>query len=358
MKRIKTLIVDDSPLIRKVLCEILNSDSEIEVVGTASDPYIARDKILQLKPDVITLDVEMPLMDGITFLRRIMHYRPLPVVMISSYTKRDCELTVEALASGAVDFVTKPFDSFTKGMAALKDEIIAKIKAAAYCKVKHPSTASLVPKYASIPSPDFPEDRVIVMGASTGGVRAIQEVLYRMPQGVSGMAIVQHIPPEYTRVLAKRMDELSPVRVKEAENNQRLRKGWALIAPGGKHTRVRKDSEGYYVTVEDGSLTDVYKPSIDTLFYSAAECAKDRAIGVILTGMGQDGAQGMLALKRKGAFTIAQDENSSVVFGMPKAAIKLGAADEIVPLDRIPQVIISKLLSEERVINDRDSDHR
>jgi len=347
MKRIKTLIVDDSPLIRKVLYEILDSDSEIEVVGTASDPYIARDKILQLKPDVITLDVEMPLMDGITFLKRIMRYKPLPVVMISAYTKRDCELAVEALASGAVDFVTKPFGNVTKGMAALKDEIIAKIKTAAYCKVKHPLTASLVPKYASIPSPNFPEDRVIVMGASTGGIRAIREVLHRMPSQISGIAIVQHIPPEYSRALAKHMDELSPVLVKEAENNQRLRKGWTLIAPGGKHMRVRKDPEGYYVTLEDGSLTDLHKPSIDTLFYSAAECAKDKAIGVILTGMGRDGAQGMLALKKEGAFTIAQDENSSVVFGMPKAAIKLGAADEIVPLERITQVIISKLISKE-----------
>lgn len=357
MKKIKILIVDDSPLIRKVLYEILSSDSEIEVVGTASDPFIARDKILRLKPDVITLDVEMPLMNGITFLKRIMHYKPLPVVMISSYTRRNCELTVEALASGAVDFVSKPFDNFTEGMAVLKDEIIAKIKAAAHCRVKRPSTASLVPIYPSISSQDFPEDRIIVIGASTGGTQAIREILHRMPKGISGIAIVQHIPPEYTKVLAKRMDELSQVQVKEAENNQRLRKGWALIAPGGKHMRLRKDPEGYYVTVEDGSLTDLHRPSIDTLFYSAAECAKNKAIGVILTGMGRDGAKGMLALKKEGAFTIAQDENSSVVFGMPKAAIELGAADEIVPLEQIPEVIISKLISREKTISGKDFNH-
>lgn len=345
MRKIKVLIVDDSPLIRKILCEILGSDPEIEVVGTASDPYIARDKVLKVNPDVITLDVEMPRMDGISFLKRLMRYRPLPVVMISSYTQKNCALTIEALSIGAVDFVTKPASGdITKGMSKLSQEIIQKTKSAARVKLeavllKQPAkTVTLSPL-------SLHNDQLIVIGASTGGSYAIQYILSRMPADTPGITIALHMPERYTKIFAERMNQMCSMEVKEAKEGDFLKKGLALIARGGKHMMIKRRVNGLYTTLYDGPPVGNLKPSIDMLFKSAAECAGSKAIGVILTGMGMDGAKGMLEMKEAGAYTIAQDENTSLIYGMPRAAVQMEAAQEVVPLQQIPERILARLLS-------------
>ena len=338
----KVLIIDDSRMTRYVLEEILSQDESIEVIGTASDPYEARDKVCTLSPDVITLDVEMPRMNGIDFLKKLLQHKPLPVVMISSYTKHNSELTIEALTLGAVDFITKPSKDPDIGLKRLSKEIIAKVKTAANAKVK---LRRLSAYQTNDSSPRFPKDHFVVIGASTGGIRAIEYILRHVPPTISGLVITQHIPGKYVSSLTERLDSVAAVRVKVAQHYGRIIPGMALVAPGGGHLCIRKDAQGYSVAVEKASSTDRYVPSIDFLFSSAASCAGKKAIGVLLTGMGQDGVQGMLALKQCGAHTIAQDRETSLVFGMPRAAIELNAATEIASLEQIPKTIVAKLLS-------------
>ncbi len=340
----KVLIVDDSKVIKYILADILSRDKSIEVVGTASDPYEARDKILTLNPDVITLDVEMPRMNGIDFLKELLQHNPLPVIMISSYTKQNSDLTIEALTVGAVDFITKPLEDLNTGLKKLSKEIIAKVKAAANSRVKVPRPSSC--RFDSRAT--FPKDRLVVIGASTGGIQAIQHILQNIPPMMSGLVIAQHIPRKYIPSLAESLDNVATMRVKKARHNDRVRPGVALIAPSENQLRIRKDPQGYFVTVEKADPSDLYAPSIDILFSSSAVSAGKKAIGVLLTGMGRDGAQGMLALKKSEAHTIAQDSESSVVFGMPRAAIKLNAAAEILSLQEIPKAIVSKLMSSQK----------
>jgi two-component system chemotaxis response regulator CheB len=338
----KVLIVDDSRMTRYVLRDILSQDESIQVIGTASDPFEAREKVRTLHPDVITLDVEMPRMNGIDFLKNLLQQKPLPVIMISSYTKYNSDLTIEALTLGAVDFITKPSEDSDIGLKKLSHEIIAKVKTAANSKVKVRRLSEYRLDYSDA---RFPKDHFVVIGSSTGGIRAIEHILRNVPPTISGLVIAQHIPGKYISSLTERLDCLATVRVKVAEHNSRIIPGIALIAPGGGHLHIKKDAQGYSVVVEKASFTDRYVPSVDFLFSSAASCAGKAAIGVLLTGMGQDGAQGMLALKECGAYTIAQDEESSLVFGMPKAAIQLNAATEIMSLEKIPKAITSKLFS-------------
>lgn len=337
----KVFIVDDSKVIKYILTDILSRDKSIEVVGTASDPYEAKDKILALNPDVITLDVEMPRMNGIDFLKELLRYKPIPVIMISSYTKHNSDLTIEALSIGAIDFITKPLENPSTGLKKLSKEIIAKVKAAARSKVKvlPPSCCQL--DYSA----SFPKDHLVVIGASTGGIQAIEHILQHIPPTINGLVIAQHLPGKHIPSLVGRLDSVATVQVKEAKHNNRVRPGLALIAPAGGQLCIKKDARGYFVAIEKPVSADLYAPSIDILFSSAAVSACEKAIGVLLTGMGQDGARGMLSLKKCGAYTIAQDRKSSAIFGMPRAAIKLNAAAEIMPLREIPGAIVSRLLS-------------
>jgi two-component system chemotaxis response regulator CheB len=339
----RVLIVDDSRMTRYVLEEILSRDESIKVIGTACDPYEARDKICTLCPDVVTLDVEMPRMNGIDFLKNLLQHKPLPVIMISSYTKHNSDLTIEALTLGAVDFITKPSKDPDTGLKRLSKEIIDKVKTAANSKVKVHQFSAYGVDYSSV---RFPKDHFVVIGSSTGGIQAIEHILRNIPPTISGLVIAQHIPGKYVSSLAERLDNIATVRVKVAEHNGPIIPGMALIAPGGGHLCIRKETQDYYsIAVEKASSTDHYIPSIDCLFSSAASCAGMKAIGLLLTGMGQDGAKGMLALKQCGAYTIAQDRETSLVFGMPRAAIELKAATEVVSLDQIPKTIVTKLLS-------------
>jgi two-component system chemotaxis response regulator CheB len=344
----KVLIIDDSKVVRYILTDILSQDESIEVVGAASDPYEAIDKIRILNPDVITLDVEMPRMNGINFLKRLLRHKPLPVIMISSYTKQNSDLTIEALAMGAVDFITKPSEDPNAGLKTLSKEIVAKVKDATHYKVR-------VPPFYSSPSEHnskFPENHFVVIGASTGGIQAIQHILQNVPPTISGLVIAQHIPGKYIPALTERLDNVATVRVKTAQHNDRIRRGLALIAPPESQLRIKKDARGSFVSVEEPDSADLYAPSIDILFSSAAVSAGNRAIGVLLTGMGQDGAHGLLTLKKYGAHTIAQDRESSVIFGMPRVAIELNAAGQTLSLEKIPKAIVSKLLS----VNSEESD--
>lgn len=337
----KVLIVDDSKVVRYVLTDILSQDESIEVVGTASDPYEATDKILTLNPDIITLDVEMPRMNGIDFLKRLLRHKPLPVIMISSYTKHNSDLTIEALSIGAVDFITKPSEDPNTGLKKLSNEIITKVRVAAHADIKVPPPSSYQLDHPVL----FPKDHLVVIGASTGGIQAILHILRNIPPTISGIIIAQHIPEKYIPSLTERLNRSAKVQVKEAKHNDRIRPGLALIAPAQRQLRIKKDAWGYFVTIEKASSADLYAPSIDILFSSTAVSAGKKAIAVLLTGMGRDGARGMLTLKRCGAHTIAQNRESSVIFGMPRAAIELNAASEIMSLEEIPEKIVSKLLS-------------
>ncbi len=344
-RNIKVLVVDDSALARKALTEVLAAESDLEVVGTAPDPYVARDKILRLEPDVVTLDIEMPRMDGLTFLKKLMHYRPMPVIIISSLGQASCQAALEALGSGAVEVVAKPGDP--NSMAELAQSLPAKIRAAAAARI-HPrrqrapaADAGREPLTAS----PVNSARVIVIGASTGGVEAVERVLTQLPGNVPGIVITQHMPAGFSRAFAERLNGLCRMEVAEARDGDWLPPGRALVAPGGLHTLVRKAGGQYHVTVKDGPLVCYQRPSVDVLFRSVAEAAGDAAIGVLLTGMGSDGAQGMLKMRQAGAYTIAQDEASCVVYGMPREAIKLDAAARVAPLEHIPAAICMALES-------------
>ncbi len=344
MKPIRVLIVDDSPTVQSVLTSLLSESADIEVVGTASDAFEAKDLVIKTEPDVITLDVEMPRMDGITFLKRLMSFRPVPVIMISSYTRENSLRTLEALDAGAIDFVAKPTGDVEIGLPKLKHEITTKIRAAAQARIK-PSVLFGKPEQPVPTAQIRPSDKIIAVGASTGGTRAIQRLLGSMPSNVNGIIIVQHMPPRFTEVFARQLDKLFPVDVKEAEDMDRLDPGKVLVAPGGRHLQVAKDYNGYFVRLQDGRPVKYQRPSIDVLFHSVAKTGGRNAIGILLTGMGNDGTDGLLAMKRAGAFTIAQDEATSVVFGMPGSAIEHGAVEVVAALDEIAGIVLSKLES-------------
>ncbi len=347
------MIVDDSALVRQVLKEILNSDSSIDVVGTAYDPYNARKKIKELNPDVITLDIEMPRMDGIAFLKNIMRLRPMPVVMVSSLTKKGADVTLQALELGAIDFVNKPESNVAEGLTEYSSELISKVKIAARSNVKaydarnHPSNHSEVVKQLSLKSSKHfkTTDKIIAIGASTGGTEAIKDVLINLPHNTPGIVITQHIPLAFSESFAKRVDLLSKMSVCQAEDGQQIIAGHAFIAPGDQHLEVIKSGGRYVCKLNDGPLVNRHKPSVDVLMASVAKHVGQNALGIMLTGMGADGAKSMKLMQEAGAKTIAQDEESSVVWGMPGSAVKLGGFDSILPLNQIAQSIVNHTLN-------------
>jgi two-component system chemotaxis response regulator CheB len=346
--RIRVLIVDDSALVRRILSELLSLDPDLEVVGTASDAYMARDKIKQLNPDVLTLDVEMPKMDGVTFLRNLMRLRPMPVVMVSSLTEAGAEITLDALSVGAVDFVSKPKIDLAATLTEHAEELRTKIKAAARARVRAYSGRPTVPD-APEPrhgadavlgkAPPPPKlrttDRVIAIGASTGGTEAIKDVLMLCPADTPGIVIAQHIPKAFSTPFARRMDSCCQMTVYEAEDGQQILPGHVYIAPGDRHLLVVRDGARYVCRLDDGLPVNRHKPSVDVLFRSVAQQCGANAIGVILTGMGKDGALGLKEMREAGSPTIAQDEASSVVWGMPGEATAIGAAVQVLPLKDI-----------------------
>jgi two-component system, chemotaxis family, protein-glutamate methylesterase/glutaminase len=339
-RKIKILIVDDSAIVRQLLSEALSGEPDIEVVGTAPDPYIARDKILALSPDVLTLDIEMPRMDGLTFLKKLMLFHPMPVLVISSLSRSSCQAGIEALRAGAVEVMAKPGGPNSVG--ELKTSLAAKIRAAAAARVA-PSSEPRAHSAPSTLSTNANLLNVIAIGASTGGTEAIETVLLNLPADTPGIVITQHIPAGFSRAYAERLDKICPMRVAEAADGDIVKPGLALIAPGNYHMVLRRAGGRYHVAVKDGPMVCYQRPSVDVLFSSVAEAAGANAVGVILTGMGSDGAHGLQQMKSVGAITIAQDEASCVVFGMPKEAIRLGAADRIVPLHLVPQTICNAL---------------
>jgi two-component system, chemotaxis family, protein-glutamate methylesterase/glutaminase len=338
-QKIKTLIVDDSAIVRKILSEELSRFPDIEVVGTAPDPFVARDKILKLQPQVITLDIEMPRMDGLTFLRKLMKYYPLPVIIVSSLTPKGSKMALEAMEIGAIDVIGKPGGSYSVG--DMSDMLAEKIRIASVANIGHRSGyESGYEKPEPIGALSETTSKVIAIGASTGGTEALKDVLSRMPPDSPGIVVVQHMPANFTTAFAERLNGLSQITVKEAEDNDAVTQGKAVIAPGNHHMLLRRSGARYYVEVKDGPRVQHQRPSVDVLFKSTAKYAGSNSIGVILTGMGSDGAEGLLEMKRAGARTIAQDEKTCVVFGMPKEAIKIGAADKIVPLENVAQEIL------------------
>jgi two-component system chemotaxis response regulator CheB len=357
-RRIKVLIVDDSALVRSLLTDILRADPGIEVVGVASDAHIAREKIKALNPDVLTLDVEMPKMDGITFLKNLMRLRPMPVVMVSSLTERGADVTLDALALGAVDYLSKPKIDLAATLKDYGDELIDKIRAASKASVRaldprraaaiatniaakaaH-STDAVLPK-APPPKQLRTTERIIAIGASTGGTEAIKEVLMRLPPDTPGVVIAQHIPKAFSGPFAKRMNDCCQVTVYEAQDGQQVLAGHAYIAPGDKHLMVVRDGARYVCRLDDGVPVNRHKPSVDVLFRSVAQNAGRNAIGAILTGMGKDGARGLKEMLDAGSRTIAQDEATSVVWGMPGEAVSLGAAQYVLPLENVAGKILS-----------------
>ena len=346
MKNIKVVIVDDSALIRSILTEIINSQPGLEVVGAAPNPLVARELIKQTNPDVLTLDVEMPKMDGLDFLERLMRLRPMPVVMISSLTERGSEITMRALELGAVDFVTKPKLSIADGMREFAELIADKLRAAAQARVVRKAPA---PGNASLPSLDNPlisSEKLIIIGASTGGTEAVKSFLMQMPSDAPGILITQHMPPGFTRSFAKRLDTLCKITVSEAQGDERILPGHAFIAPGDSHLLLARSGANYVTKLDQGPPVNRHRPSVDVLFDSAARTAGKNCVGVILTGMGKDGAVGMLRMREAGAFNVAQDEASCVVFGMPKEAIAVGGVHEIAPLSDLPGIVLEHLAQE------------
>ncbi|RLB25773.1 MAG: chemotaxis response regulator protein-glutamate methylesterase [Deltaproteobacteria bacterium] len=334
---VRVLIVDDSAVVRKVLTQELSKERGIKVVGTAPDPYIARDKIIKLKPNVLTLDIEMPRMDGLTFLKKLMRYYPLPVIVLSALTEKGGELAMEALSLGALDVMAKPTGSYSVGDVAV--QLADRIRAVANIKVEKKNSKrgpiNQVQKKLSLASLAKTSGKIIAIGASTGGTEAIKEVLLPMPPSAPGMLIVQHMPAKFTASFADRLNEQCEITVKEAEDGEHVVTGKALIAPGNYHMVLRRSGARYYVRVTDGPMVHHQRPAVDVLFKSVAKYAGRNAVGILLTGMGADGAEGLLMMKEAGARTIAQDEKTCVVFGMPKEAIKLGAAEKVVSLKSI-----------------------
>jgi len=333
-RKIRVLIVDDSAIVRKMLGEALAGESDLEVVGTAPDPFVARDKILSLHPDVLTLDIEMPRMDGLTFLKKLMRFHPLPVIIISSLGQSSSQTALEALQCGAVEVLAKPGGPYSVG--ELKQDLPQKVRAAAQARVSQAKPQPAAPAVtAPLALKGASSSTVIAIGASTGGTEAIREVLTALPANMPGIVVVQHIPPVFSLAFANRLNDQCRLRVKEAADGDRVTAGLALVAPGNFHMTLRKTGGEYRVVIQDGPRVCYQRPSVDVLFESVAQVVKSDAIGAILTGMGSDGAQGLLQMKRAGARTIAQDEASCVVFGMPREAIRMGGVDRVAPLDRI-----------------------
>ncbi len=341
---IKVLIVDDSAVVRKILAEELSKYKDIEIVGSAVDPYVARDRIVKLKPDVITLDLEMPRMDGLSFLVKLMKYYPMPVVVLSSLTPKNSETALKALELGAVEVLCKPGSAYST--IDVSRSLVNAIRAAASAKIqKHTQ-----PLPQPAPPPDSLKNfrfktthQVVAIGASTGGTKAIELILKSMPITIPGIVIVQHMPENFTTAFAKRLNEICRIEVREAVDNDRVVPGLALIAPGNRHMLLQRSGANYLVRIKDGVPVYYQRPSVDVLFRSVAKHAGRNAVGVLLTGMGADGAKGLLEMKENGAYTMAQDEKSCIVFGMPKEAIKIGAAQEIVPLPSVTESIINAL---------------
>jgi two-component system chemotaxis response regulator CheB len=339
-RKTRVLIIDDSAIVRKILSEALAGEPDMEVVGTAPDPYVARDKILSLRPDVLTLDIEMPRMDGLTFLKKLMHFHPLPTVVISSLAQTSCRAAVEALELGAVEVLPKPGGPYSVG--ELRNTLALKIRAAALSQLRRtaPAVALSGDRGSAASHSALPQGTVIAIGASTGGTEAIAAVLTKLPASTPGIVIAQHIPPQFSRAFANRLNEICAVEVKEAEDGDTVRSGLALVAPGDFHMLLRKREGGYFVKIKTGPRVCYQRPSVDVLFLSVAEAAGRESVGVLLTGMGADGSQGLLAMCKAGARTIAQDEATCVVFGMPREAIALGAAGQVLALARIPDAIL------------------
>lgn len=361
MSKIKVLVVDDSAIVRQTLSDILNEDHDIEVMAVASDPYYAAKKIQKEVPDVITLDVEMPRMDGLTFLKKIMTQHPIPVIIISSLTSRGTETAIKALEYGAVDIITKPNMSTKQFIEESKMRICDAVKAAARARVNRKSIATIKEVHKPRPviqgvTPKLSADAVlqrragqamlettdmvVAVGASTGGTEALREFLMALPPDSPGIVIVQHMPEHFTRSFADRLDELCQISVKEAAENDTIIRGRALIAPGNHHVLVKRSGARYYVTINNGPLVNRHRPSVDVLFRSTAQYVGKNALGIIMTGMGDDGAQGLLEMREAGAITVAQDEKSCVVFGMPKEAIERDAAQHILPLNMIAPFVV------------------
>jgi two-component system chemotaxis response regulator CheB len=347
-RKIRVLVVDDSAVVRKLASDALAADPEIEVVGTAIDPYMARDKLRELSPDVLTLDLEMPRMDGLTFLRLLMERKPMPVVVMSSLTQRGSDYALEALRLGAVDFIAKPSGSFSFG--DLGPQLIAKVKAAAGARVRPAARTPTVPPFKPVAHPPGPAPvsrhhphAIILLGSSTGGTEALRDVLTRLPANMPGIAIVQHIPATFSKNFADRLNTLCALEVREAVDGDRLQPGLVLLAPGGFHMMLQWAGDHYHVRITGGPPIWHQRPAVDLLFKSAADCgAGPHAIAGLLTGMGKDGAEGLLRLREKGAVTFAQDEASCVVYGMPKAAWECGAAQQQIALDRIAPFLINR----------------
>lgn len=342
---IKVLVVDDSALIRALLKEIIQADPELELVGQAPDAYVARDLIKQLNPDVLTLDVEMPRMDGLTFLEKLMRGRPMPVVMISSLTEQGSEATFRAMELGAVDFVAKPKLGLREGMQAYAEDICDKIKAA--------SLARLIPRQAQAPAVQEPlvshgprpiigTEKLIAIGASTGGTEAIKDVLLGLPADSPGIVITQHMPPGFTRSFAERLNRMTRLNVVEAKGGERILPGHAFLAPGDKHLLVERSGANYVTRLSDAEPVHRHKPAVDPMFRSVAQCAGRNVIACLLTGMGKDGAQGMLEIRQAGGYTVAQNEATCVVYGMPREAVAIGGAEDVLPLAEIAEALLQQ----------------
>jgi two-component system, chemotaxis family, protein-glutamate methylesterase/glutaminase len=346
MRPIRVLIVDDSALVRRTLAEVLSSDPGIEIMATASDPFLAADRISDEVPDVILLDVEMPRMDGLTFLQRIMEQHPIPVIICSSLTEKDAETTVRALEYGAVDVVTKPKLGTEEFLRESTEMLCQAVRAAAQARprraitVEPALTADSVLARPSSSAMVRTTEKVALLGASTGGTEALREVLIAIPADSPGILIVQHMPEKFTTAFARRLDEACAITVKEAENGDTVLRGRALLAPGNRHMLLKRSGARYYVEVREGPPVNRHRPSVDVLFRSGARYAGRNAVGVLMTGMGNDGARGLLELRESGAYTIAQDEATSVVYGMPHEAVKLGAAERVLPLGSIAGAVL------------------
>lgn len=343
---INVLVVDDSSTARAILKEILQSDPQIGSVDTAADAYIARDKIVKNKPDVICLDVEMPRMDGITFLRKLMAHMPTPVIMVSSLTTQGAKTTLEALEAGAVDFVAKPHSNIYEGRDEIEKELLEKVKSAARAKlrmVKKPSQAQVSHAALSYRNPLTTTQKIVAIGSSTGGTEALKDVLTKLPANSPSIIITQHMPANFTKPFADRLNSICNIEVKEAQNGDYLGVGQAFIAPGDKHMALRKSGARYYLEIGGGDKVSGHRPSVDVMFGSVAKSAGANAIGVILTGMGSDGAKGLLKMKQAGSITLGQDERSCVVYGMPKVAWEIGAVDKQVDIDNMAEAILREV---------------
>ncbi|MDR7150887.1 two-component system chemotaxis response regulator CheB [Hydrogenophaga palleronii] len=366
MAKIRVVVVDDSALVRSLLTEIINRQHDMQCVGAASDPLVAREMIRELNPDVITLDVEMPRMDGLEFLSRLMRLRPMPVVMVSTLTEQGADITLRALEMGAVDFVAKPRIGVSSGLNELAGDIVDKIRVAAAAHVRRLATpaasaastqttpgSSAGTEPPRAPLPRMSTEKIICIGSSTGGTEAIREVLVPMPPDAPAIVITQHMPPGFTTSFAARLNGLCKIRVAEAQDGQRILPGHAYIAPGGRHLRIDRSGSNYVAVVEDSEPVNRHRPSVEVLFKSAARVLGPNALGIMLTGMGADGAQAMREMKDAGSYNYVQDEATCVVFGMPRMAIQYGAAHEVLPLQQIAPALLSRLASNPSAVRHR-----